>query len=120
MKEGLDSFILRVREQFPEIDSKRKLIKYMLFFVKTKTFGWATQCTCIKHSNFANSLDYVNQLIPFIKNDGFAKLSYENFQDHFTCDEAKTDSQKMYKCMSKWNISHCFKHKKAKSSCDGR
>lgn len=124
MKEGLDSFISRVRDQFPEIDSKRKLLKYMPFFVKTKAFGWSTQCTCIRHANFANSLDYINQLIPFIKNDKFEKLSYDNFQDYFCCDEAKTDEknriQQMYTCFLRWETSHCFDHKKAKSSCHGK
>ena len=123
MKENLDSFIGRVREQFPEIDTKRKLMKYMLFFVKTKKYGWSTQCTCIKHSNFVNSLEYINQLIPFIKNDKFEELSYDNFQDYFCCEEVKKDDEKkiqnMYKCFSRWETNHCFHHKKTKPSCEG-
>ena len=123
MKESLDSFISRVRDQFPEIDTKRKLMKYMLFFVKTKAYGWSTQCTCIKHSNFVNSMVYINQLIPFMKNHKFEEMSYDNFQDFFCCDEAKKDDENkienMYRCFSRWETNHCFHHKKSKSSCKG-
>ena len=124
MKEGLDSFISRVRDHFPELDTKRKLMKYMPFFVKTKSYGWATQCTCIKHANFANALAYINQLMSFVKNENYAELTYDNFQDFFACENAKKDDsrkiQNMYRCFSKWETTHCFAHKKAKSSCDGK
>ena len=81
MKEGLDAFLARVKQLYPEIDTKRKLVKYLPFFVRTKAYGWATQCTCVKHADFMNSLDYVNRLAANI--EGFTKITYENFQDHF-------------------------------------
>ena len=59
MKEGLDSFIDRVKDQFPEVDTKRKFLKYLLFFIKTKTFGWSTQ------SGFRSAQNVLNDSVLF-------------------------------------------------------
>ena len=124
MKEGLDAFLKRIQLHFPEIDSKRKLLKFIPFFVKTKAFGWATQCTCVKHADFVNSMDYVNRLAANI--DELPKLTYENFEDHFCCQDVLTDTNdstkilKKLRCFSRWETNHCFRHKTKKSSCEGK
>ena len=124
MKEGLDSFIARVQDQYPEIDTKPKLLKYMPFYIKTKTFGWSTQCCCIKHSNFDSSLNYINRLSKHIKGESFPELKYTNFEENFACLEAKQEDKnrilKMYRCFTKWESDHCFLHKKSKSTCIGK
>ena len=47
LNENINAIFEKMRKQFPEITSKKKLFEFIPFFIKIKKTGWASQCTCI-------------------------------------------------------------------------
>ena len=59
-----------------------------------------------------------------IEDEDMKNITYENFHDHLCCDKAQSDdvksrNLKVHRCLSNWNVKHCFVHKKTKADCEG-
>ena len=78
----------------------------------------------LRHANFISSLEYVNDLGALIGDDKMKNINYQNFDNYMCCEGAQSDDMKsrnlkFHRCLSRWNIKHCFLHKKSNSNCEG-